>query len=61
VKRVVAKTHLKLQKLKLGSQSWSEQFVQAMSVNGGDVEGATAGDYVMHFLTFGFKVSEAEL
>ncbi len=27
-----------------------------MNVNGGDVENATAGDYVMHFLTFGFKV-----
>ena len=27
-----------------------------MVVNGGDVENATLGDYVMHFLTFGFKV-----
>lgn len=56
VKRVIAKTHLKLQKLKLGSQSWAEQFKQAMAVNGGDIENATALDYVMHFLTFGFKV-----
>ncbi len=25
-------------------------------MNGGDVENATTSDYVMHFLTFGFKV-----
>ncbi|XP_078488536.1 sodium/calcium exchanger 2 isoform X2 [Ciona intestinalis] len=56
VRRVVAKTHLKLLKMKLGSQSWTEQFTQAMTVNGGDTESATAADYVMHFLTFGFKV-----
>uniref|UniRef100_H2Z6E8 Calx-beta domain-containing protein n=1 Tax=Ciona savignyi TaxID=51511 RepID=H2Z6E8_CIOSA len=56
VRRVVAKTHLKLLKMKLGSQSWSEQFTQAMTVNGGDVESATAGNYVMHFFTVGFKV-----
>ena len=55
----MAKTHLTLNKFKLGSQSWRDQFAQAMSVNGGDLEGATAGDYVMHFLTFGFKVGEA--
>lgn len=56
VKRVIAKTHLKLAKLKLGSQSWAEQFKSAMAVNGGDIENATTLDYVMHFLTFGFKV-----
>uniref|UniRef100_F6YY65 Calx-beta domain-containing protein n=1 Tax=Ciona intestinalis TaxID=7719 RepID=F6YY65_CIOIN len=56
VRRVVAKTHLKLLKMKLGSQSWTEQFTQAMTVNGGDTESATAADYAMHFLTFGFKV-----
>ncbi|XP_076813296.1 sodium/calcium exchanger 1-like isoform X2 [Clavelina lepadiformis] len=56
VRRVVAKTHLKLQKMKLGSQSWADQFTQAMCVNGGDIENATPGDYIMHFLSFGFKV-----
>jgi hypothetical protein len=29
---------------------------QAMNVNGGDIENATTSDYVMHFLTFGWKV-----
>ena len=27
-----------------------------MNVNGGDIDNASAADYVMHFLTFGFKV-----
>ena len=56
MRRVIAKTHLKLAKLKIGSQSWSDQFVQAMNVNGGEIEDAKASDYIMHFLTFGFKV-----
>lgn len=55
VNRVVAKTHIALGKMELGHESWSEQFVQAMNVNGGEVEDATGFDYVMHFLTFGFK------
>ena len=41
--------------MELGHESWSEQFVIAMNVNGGEVEDATGFDYVMHFLTFGFK------
>lgn len=55
IKRIVAKTHFKLKKMKLGSQTWAEQFKEAMNVNGGDIENATGFDYVMHFLTFGFK------
>lgn len=27
-----------------------------MNVNGGDIENATTSDYVMHILTFGWKV-----
>ena len=30
-----------------------------MNVNGGDTANATTGDYIMHFLTFGFKVIAA--
>jgi solute carrier family 8 (sodium/calcium exchanger) len=30
--------------------------MDAMNVNGGDIENASTADYVMHFLTFGFKV-----
>ena len=37
-------------------QGHVQQLKDAMNVNGGDVENATTGDYVMHFLTFGFKI-----
>ncbi|KAK3749975.1 hypothetical protein QZH41_008456 [Actinostola sp. cb2023] len=54
--RVVSLTHLNLDRLKLGSSSWRMQFREAMSVNGGDVENATTMDYIMHFLTFAWKI-----
>lgn len=43
--------------MKLGSETWAQQFRNAMSVNGGDVENATSMDYFMHFVTFPWKVS----
>ncbi|RDD45318.1 Sodium/calcium exchanger 3 [Trichoplax sp. H2] len=54
--KVVALTRINVHRLKLGSQSWGEQFTNAMTVNGGDVENATGMDYFLHFLTFGWKV-----
>lgn len=36
--------------------TWVSQIKDAMNVNGGDIENATTSDYVMHFLTFGWKV-----
>ena len=30
-----------------------------MLVNGGDIEGASKSDYILHFLTFGLKVIKA--
>jgi len=38
-------------------QTWGEQFREAMNVNGGDLDNATTFAYVMHFLTFGWKVN----
>lgn len=55
--RVVGLTHLNLNRMKLGSETWAQQFRNAMSVNGGDVENATSMDYFMHFVTFPWKVS----
>ncbi|CAG5113164.1 Oidioi.mRNA.OKI2018_I69.chr2.g7297.t1.cds [Oikopleura dioica] len=55
VKRVAAQTHVALSKMEIGGESWYEQFVQAMNVNGGDIENATGFDYFMHLITFGFK------
>lgn len=54
--RVVKITHVNLDRLRIGNASYADQFRDAMNVNGGDVESATLFDYVMHFLTFGFKV-----
>ncbi|XP_041473930.1 sodium/calcium exchanger 3-like isoform X3 [Lytechinus variegatus] len=54
--RVVKITHVNLDRLRIGNASYADQFRDAMNVNGGDVESATLFDYIMHFLTFGFKV-----
>ncbi|XP_076456636.1 sodium/calcium exchanger 1-like [Babylonia areolata] len=56
VSRVVNMTNTNLDMLRLQKASWGQQFIQAMNVNGGEVESATAFDYVMHFITFGWKV-----
>lgn len=53
--KVVSMTHMNLDKFALGSATWGQQFREAMSVNGGDIETATHMDYVMHFFTFGWK------
>lgn len=42
--------------LQLETGSYSGQIKDAMNVNGGDVDSANAVDYVMHFLTFFWKV-----
>ena len=54
--RVVHMAHLNLDKFALGSETWGQQFKEAMNVNGGDVDGASVMDYVMHFVTFVWKV-----
>ena len=57
VSRVVNMTNTNLDMLGLHKASWGQQFSEAMNVNGGEVESATATDYIMHFFTFGWKVS----
>lgn len=54
--RVVNAAHLNLHKFSLGSETWGQQFYEAMNVNGGDPDGATTMDYIMHFVTFFWKV-----
>ncbi|EEC04908.1 sodium/calcium exchanger, putative, partial [Ixodes scapularis] len=56
VNRLMLMTNTNVDKLRLHSETWVEQMKDAMNVNGGDIENATAVDYVMHFLTFGWKV-----
>lgn len=54
--RVVGMANINLDKLAFGSQTWGQQFTEAMSINGGDIDSASTMDYVMHFLTFFWKV-----
>ncbi|KAL8609364.1 hypothetical protein ACOMHN_008158 [Nucella lapillus] len=56
VSRIAVQTKHNLEGLQLDSSSWREQFHSAMNVNGGDVDSATKMDYVLHFLTFFWKV-----
>lgn len=42
--------------MRVHNETWAQQIKDAMVVNGGDIEGASLGDYIMHFLTFGFKL-----
>uniref|UniRef100_A0A7S2SLZ4 Calx-beta domain-containing protein n=1 Tax=Mucochytrium quahogii TaxID=96639 RepID=A0A7S2SLZ4_9STRA len=45
-----------LESLDVGSESWSEQLVQALTVQGEDGGPPTMFDNIMHILTFGWKV-----
>ena len=48
-------TNANLSDFCLYQSSWSQQLKNAMTVNGGELEGATFQDYLMHFCTFGVK------
>lgn len=49
-------TSANVDSLQVHHESWLSQIRDSMNVNGGDVANATTSDYVMHFLTFGWKV-----
>lgn len=54
--RMLLMTNANLDGMRVHHETWAQQLKDAMNVNGGDVENATGADYVMHFLTFGFKI-----
>ena len=56
VSRLVNMTNMNMDALAVESTTWGIQFRNALNVNGGNVETATTMDYVMHILTFGWKV-----
>jgi len=56
VSRISNLTNANLDALRNQRANWGQKFVEAMNVNGGDIENATPFDYVMHFFTFGWKV-----
>ena len=51
-------TNANVDSMRVHHETWAQQLKDAMNVNGGDVENASTGDYIMHFLTFGFKVNK---
>ncbi|KAI8797275.1 sodium/calcium exchanger 2, partial [Biomphalaria glabrata] len=56
VARIASKTQKNLDSLKLDTSTWGEQFQSAMNVNGGNLEAANYVDYILHFVTFFWKV-----
>ncbi len=56
VSRIVNLTKANMDALQLEDSTWVTQMKNAMNVNGGDIENATFIDYLLHFLTFFWKV-----
>ncbi|XP_052770198.1 sodium/calcium exchanger 2-like isoform X2 [Mya arenaria] len=56
VSRISNLTNANLDALRMQRATWGQKFVEAMNVNGGDLENATVFDYIMHFFTFGWKL-----
>ena len=54
--KMMMMTNANVDELRVHNETWAQQIKDAMVVNGGDVESASTMDYVMHFLTFGFKL-----
>ena len=59
VNRLTHTVNMNVDAMKADRATWAEQFRNALNVNGGDVENASNFDYVMHFLTFFWKVRAA--
>lgn len=49
-------TNANMDAVRTHQATWANQIKDAMNVNGGDLDNATEADYIMHFLTFGWKV-----
>lgn len=56
VSRIMNLTKANMDALQIEESSYPAQFVEALNVNGGDLQGATVLDYIMHFMTFFWKV-----
>jgi len=54
--KLMLMTNSNMDEMRVHNETWAQQFKDAMVVNGGDIENASLGDYVMHLLTFGFKL-----
>ncbi|XP_050732417.1 sodium/calcium exchanger 2-like isoform X8 [Eriocheir sinensis] len=49
-------TNANVHALQVHHETYVSQIKDALNVNGGDIENATGMDYVLHFLTFGWKI-----
>lgn len=54
--KMMLMTNANVDGMRVSSETWAQQFKDAMVVNGGDTENASVGDYIMHLLTFVFKL-----
>jgi len=54
--KLLLMTNANVDSMRVHNDTWAQQIKDAMVVNGGDIENATTADYLMHFLTFGFKL-----
>jgi len=54
--KMMMMTSANVDELRVQNETWAQQMKDAMVVNGGDIDNATTVDYIMHFLTFPFKV-----
>jgi solute carrier family 8 (sodium/calcium exchanger) len=57
IESVAALMRLKMEKMSVGTASWTQQLDEALSIEGEEGKvGPSNMDYIMHFLTFGWKV-----
>ncbi|OQR79195.1 sodium/calcium exchanger 1-like, partial [Tropilaelaps mercedesae] len=56
VNRIMIMANVNVDKMRLHNETWAEQFKENMNVNGGDLDSATPTDYVMHAVTFFWKL-----
>lgn len=56
VSRIMNMTKVNMDALQIEESTYPAQFMEALNVNGGDLQGATVTDYIMHFITFFWKV-----
>jgi len=54
--KLTFKTRMNLDRVRVHNETYAQQFRDAMLVNGGDVAGASNMDYLLHMLTFPFKL-----
>merc|ERR1719446_273742 len=54
--KILLMSNANMDSMRVHNDTWTQQFKDAMIVNGGDVENASMGDYVMHLLNFPFKI-----